>query len=118
MWPFKKKRHPFDGPVSYTQVDLTERFDDDKRLGPEDWIATTPINRDSKDPESMGLPAIGAGAEEVYRIAAALSVFRESLPLERDGVYCPVCHIANFDRGKLQGPCPQCGRALLQFGWD
>jgi hypothetical protein len=119
MWPFRKKKkvQPFAGPIQHLQVDITERFDDDLGLGPDDWIATTPINRLDNDPESVGLPSLAADAEEVYRIAAAMSAIRESLPLGRDGVYCPVCHIANIDRGKLRTPCPKCGRGLLQFGW-
>jgi hypothetical protein len=96
------------------QVDLTERFGDDQWLGPDDWIETTPINRLDPDPESVGLPSLAADDEEVYRIAAAVSAIRESLPLDRDGVYCPVCHIANIDRGKLRTPCPKCGRGGLR----
>ena len=131
MWPFvgraidtlagvfrRKKAQPFTGPIQHLQVDITERFGDDQRLGPDDWIETTPINRLEPDPESVGLPSLTAEDEEVYRIAAAMSAVRESLPLARDGVYCPICHIANIDRGKLRTPCPKCGRALLQFGWD
>jgi len=130
MWPFvargihtiarifrEKKAQPFKGPIRYSQVDMTERFDDDLELEPDDWIETTPINRSDPDPESVGLPSLGADDEEVYRIAVALSAIRESLPLDRDGVYCPICHIANIDRGKLRTPCPKCGRGLLQFGW-
>src|SRR5580704_4193452 len=131
MWPFvgraidtivrvfrRKKAQPFTGSIQHSQVDLTERFGDDQRLGPDDWIETTPINRLDPDPESVGLPSLAAADEEVYRIAAAMSAIRESLPLARDGVYCPICHIANIDRGKLRTPCPKCDRALLQFGWD
>jgi hypothetical protein len=76
------------------------------------------LNATRENPESVGLPSLAADADEIYRIASALSAIRESLPLERDGVYCPVCHIANIDRSKLRTPCPKCGRALLQFGWD
>jgi hypothetical protein len=130
MWPFitkvidsiariflGKKAQPFKGPIHHIQVDITERFDDDQWLGPDDWIETAPINRTDPDPESVGLPSLAADDEEVYRIASAMSAIRESLPLDRDGVYCPICHIANIDRGKLRTPCPKCGRALLQFGW-
>ena len=93
-------------------------FADDEGRGPEDWISTKPLNAAAENPESMGLPSRTADADEVYRIATALSAIRELLPFGRDGVYCPVCHIANVDRGKLHSPCPKCGRALLQFGWD
>jgi hypothetical protein len=44
--------------------------------------------------------------EEVERIAAAMSAIRESVPLDWDGVYCPICHIANVDRGILRTPAP------------
>jgi hypothetical protein len=117
MWPFKKRQQFADAPMSFTQLDFTDGFADDEGIGSADWIATKALNAFNKDPESMGLPSTAAGADEVYRIAAALSAIRESLPLDRDGVYCPICHIANVDRGKLRTPCPKCGRALLQFGW-
>jgi hypothetical protein len=118
MWPFKRKPQFAERPISFSQVDFTESFADDERLGPEDWISTKALNARTKNPESMGLPSLAADADEVYRIASALSEIRESLPLARDGVYCPICHIANVDLGKLRTPCPSCGRALLQFGWD
>jgi hypothetical protein len=107
-----------EGPISFSQVDITETFDDDQRLSPDDWISTVPLNATTKDPESMGLPPLGAAADEVYRVASKLSKLRESIPLPNDGVYCPACHIANIDLGRLRTPCPQCGRALLKFGWD
>jgi hypothetical protein len=66
----------------------------------------------------MGLPPPGADADEVYRVADRLSALRESVPIPNDGVYCPVCHIANGDLQRLRMPCPQCGRPLLKFGWD
>jgi hypothetical protein len=118
IWPFKRKSAPFDGPLQFSQLDITERFGDDQRLGPDDWISTTPLNQNNTNPESVGLPALTASAEEVYRIASAMSELGESLPLDRDGVYCPICHVANINRAKLRTPCPKCGRALLQFGWD
>jgi hypothetical protein len=105
-------------PISFSQVDTTERFDDDQRLGPDEWISTTPLNATMSNPESMGLPSPVADADEVYRVASRLSALRESIPIANDGVYCPVCHIANVDLGRLRTPCPQCGRALLKFGWD
>jgi hypothetical protein len=43
------------------------------------------------------------------------NALRELIPSA--GVYCPVCHIANVDLGRLRTPCPQCGRPLLKFGW-
>ena len=118
MWPFSKKEKSPVESISYSQVDITEAFGDNERLGPDDWIATVPLNATTKNPESMGLPPAGAAADEVYRVAAKLSELRESIPVPGDGVYCPVCHIANVDLGKLRTPCPQCSRPLLKFGWD
>ena len=105
-------------PISFSQVDITDRFDDDQRLRPDEWITTTPLNATVPDPESMGLPPAGAGADEVYRVASRLSALRESIPVPNDGVNCPIYHIANVDIGRLRTPCPRCGRALLKFGWD
>lgn len=105
-------------PISFSQLDITERFGDDQRLSPDEWIETTPLNASIPDPQGMGLPPPGATAEEVYRVADRLSTLRESIPDPNDGVYCPVCHIANVDLGRLRTPCPRCGRPLLKFGWD
>ncbi len=118
MWPFRKKQKAPVPAMMYSQVDITEAFGDDQRLGPGEWIATVPLNATTADPESMGLPPAGAGADEVYRVASKLSELRESVPVPNDGVYCPVCHIANVDLGRLRTPCPQCSRPLLKFGWD
>ncbi len=118
MWPFKKKEKVDVKRISFSQVDTTERFGDDQGLGPDDWIATTPLNSMIADPESMGLPPSGADESEVYRVASKLSALRESIPIPNDGVYCPICHIANADLGKLRTPCPKCGRELLKFGRD
>jgi hypothetical protein len=96
-------------PISFSQVDITGPFGDDQRLGPDVWISTTPLNAMTKNPESMGLPPLGAGADEVYQVASKLSELRESIPIPNDGVYCPVCHIANVDLRRLRTPCPQCG---------
>ncbi len=123
MWPFKRKSKtvtpsiPADQ-IFYSQLDITESFGDCIRLVSEDWIPTVPLNRDTVDPESVGLPLVSAGEEEVYKIASGLSQVRESVRASNDGVYCPVCHIANVDLAKLRTPCPKCGRVLLKFGWD
>lgn len=103
-----------------TQLDITERFNDDKQLGPEDWIETFPMNRGISDPNAHGLPSVSASESLVYEIASAMSSEREAIPLitSGDGVYCPICHIANIDRSRLRAPCPRCGRPLLSFGWD
>ncbi len=118
MWPFRKKQKVPVPAMTYSQVDITEAFGDDQRLGPNDWIAAVPLNSSTRDPESMGLPTAGAGPDEIHRAASKLSELRESIPGLNDGVYCPVCHIANVDLGRLRTPCPQCGRPLLKFGWD
>ena len=123
MWPFKKKQTPkaeslAPGSISFSQVDTTERFGDNLRLAPDEWIATIPLNTINENPESMGLPAVGATANEVFQIASRLSRLRESIPIPNDGVYCAICHIANIHIAKLRTPCPQCGKELLKFGWD
>lgn len=104
--------------MMYSQVDITEGFGDNQRLGPDDWITTVPLNASTVDPVSMGLPSLADGPDEVYRVAAKLSEVRESFPIPDDGVYCPVCHIANVNLGRLRTPCPRCGLPLLKFGWD
>jgi len=106
------------GHVSFTQLDITESFGDDARLGPEDWVAAVPLNEQTPKPQARGLPAVGTVEDEVYEIASRLSQLRESIPVPNDGVYCPICHIANTELTRLRTPCPQCGRALLKFGWD
>jgi hypothetical protein len=104
------------GELSYSQLDITERFDDHLHLKPEDWISTVPLNKSV--PNGKGLPPISASDEEVYQAAASMSELREAISIPSDGVYCPVCHIANTQLAKLHAPCPKCGRALLKFGWD
>lgn len=103
--------------IAFSQLDVTERFDDDKSLKPEDWIETTPLNRRIPDPVESGLPSVDADCDQIYRIASAMSELRESIPIQGDGVYCPICHIANIEIEKLRTPCPRCGRELLKFGW-
>jgi hypothetical protein len=103
--------------ISYSQLDITGRFSDNIGRGVDEWISTTPLNAEIDDPESVGLPPCDADSEEVYRVASRLSELRESFAIPDDGVYCPICHIANVDLGRLRTPCPQCGRGLLKFGW-
>lgn len=123
MWPFKKKQkinpeNVAPQQLSYSQVDTTESFNDNLHLQPDEWIETIPLNKMERNPESMGLPPVNANAEEVYSIASKLSRIRESFPVPDDGVYCPICHIANTNLLKLRTPCPKCGRDLLKFGWS
>jgi hypothetical protein len=103
--------------ISFSQLDITEQFDDNQTLGKDDWISTRPLNSTIPNPESAGLPSPGADSEEVYRVACKMSSLRESIPIPDDGVYCPICHLANVDLEKLRTPCPKCGRELLKFGW-
>jgi len=122
MWPFKKKQAASPSPppnqISYSQLDITEKFGDHLSLGADDWIETTPLNASTPSPQAHGLPAVGETAEVVYRAADRLSALRESIPIPSDGVYCPVCHIANVTLSRLRTPCPKCNRPLLKFGWD
>lgn len=104
------------GAISYSQLDITESFGDNLRLKPEDWIGTIPLNK--KIPSGSGLPPIDASEETVYEIASRLSTLRESISIPNDGVYCPVCHVANIELSRLRSPCPKCTRPLLKFGWD
>jgi hypothetical protein len=99
-------------------LDITEKFDDNLGLTPDDWISTAPLNKTAPNGEAMGMPSVHASEEEVYKVASKLSQFRESISIPNDGVYCPICHIANIELAKLRTPCPKCGRALLKFGWD
>ena len=122
MWPFKKKKPEVQmvppQQLSFSQIDITERFGDHLSLGPEDWIEITPLNASIPDPQAQGLPPRGAGDDETYVAAERLSKLRESIPIPHDGVYCPVCHIANVTLARLRTPCPKCSRPLLKFGWD
>ena len=105
------------GEIKYTQVDITESFDDNLRHKLNEWIKTIPLNLTTSDPELRGLPSKDASAKEVYKIASSLSKLREGFPFQDDGVYCPICNIANIDINNLHTPCPKCGRNLLRFGW-
>jgi hypothetical protein len=113
---FRRKKAEYLSPseLSFTQLDITERFDEHLNLTKEEWITTTPLNSFVTD--SPGLPLADASAGEIYAIAQRLSEIREQFQLD-DGVYCPICHIANVDNEKLRIPCPKCGRELLAFGW-
>lgn len=123
MWPFKKKPKPGiqlmpPSQLSYSQLDISENFGDHERLKPDDWISTTPLSKMTPNGRSSGLPSADDSDDMVYAVAAKMSQIRESIPIANDGVYCPVCHIANTQLTKLRTPCPKCGRALLKFGWD
>lgn len=104
--------------LRFSQLDITEQFGDQNRLKKEEWIETVALNSKMPDPESRGLPSRSATSEKVYAMAAQMSSIRERFVGSGDGVYCPVCHIANVDHAKLHAPCPKCGRKLLSFGWD
>ena len=104
--------------ISFSQLDTTDRFGDNRALGLDDWIETSPLNASIGHPESMGPPPLGASDDETYGVADRLSRMRETIPMPDDGVYCPVCHIANIRLDFLRTPCPRCGRPLLKFGWS
>jgi hypothetical protein len=106
------------GQISYSQLDITENFGDNERLEPDDWISTVALSTMTPNGQASGLPPADASEEEVYAVAARMSQIRESIPIPSDGVYCPVCHIANTQLANLRTPCPKCGRPLLKFGWD
>lgn len=121
MWPFKKKKLDKAGVINpnkifYSQVDITEGFGDNLNLKLDDWIKTIPLDQPSEG--ISNLPPLNASSDTVYQIAKELSAIRESIDTLNDGVYCPVCHIANIDQNKLHTPCPQCKRGLLKFGWE
>ncbi len=123
MWPFKKKmQHTIPmmatDRILCTQLDITETFGDNERLKPDEWISTAPMNKMNPNGEWGGLPPVDASDAEVYEVAARLSQVRESISIENDGVYCPICHIANTQLSRLRTPCPKCGRPLLKFGWE
>ncbi len=104
--------------TSYSQLDITETFGDNERLKLEDWVSTVLLNKMTPNGQASGLSPVDASDEEVYAVAARLSQLRESIPIPNDGVYRPICHIANVRLSKLRTPCPKCGRPLLKFGWD
>jgi hypothetical protein len=104
--------------LSYSQLDITESFGDNERLGPDDWVSTIALNTKVPDPVDAGLPSPSATEDEVYMAGAQMSALREQIPGLSDGVYCPICHIANTQISRLKAPCPKCNRPLLKFGWD
>jgi len=122
MWPFEKKKPAVQTvapeTLMFSQIDITERFGDHLSLGSDDWIDTSPLNARIPNPQAQGLPPLGASDDETYSAADRLSKLREQIPVPNDGVYCPVCHIANVTLPRLRTPCPKCGRPLLKFGWD
>jgi hypothetical protein len=108
--------------VSFTQTDVTKSSVNSLSLGPSDWIETTPINASVPEKQRpRGLPPLDATEDQIYRIADCGSRLRESIrrsdQLSGDGVYCPICHMANTQLSLLRKPCPRCGRELLLFDW-
>ena len=121
FWPFKKKEkvEMLDpSTLSFSQVDFTEYFDQNQALAPGDWVPTIPINEMLGNDNKGNLPALGSSDHEIYRVALGLSEIREQFQVPDDGVYCPVCHIANVDIANLGKECPKCARPLLAFGWS
>ncbi len=121
FWPFNKKEsieQVDSATLNFTQVDITENFDDNLSFTDDDWIKTMPLNDCLGHDNQGNLPALGASDHEIYRIALSLSKIREEFQVPGDGVYCPICHIANVEIIRLGKDCPKCGRALLAFGWS
>jgi hypothetical protein len=82
MWPFSKKvRAPVEA-MSYSQVDITETFGDDQRLGPDEWIATTPLNATQKErtwPSATPIPGGNGRLTTLVFFAAVPSLgFRQA----------------------------------------
>ena len=104
----------------FSQLDVTEHFDDRDRLTVDDWIKTIPLisTLDPIQGSKMGLVSPEAPDDEVYKRALNMSLARGKVGDPKDGVYCPISHMANIDLKKLGTPCPKCGRPLLRFGWD
>jgi hypothetical protein len=104
----------------FSQLDITERFNDRTNLKSEVWIRTVPLisTIDPIEGIKMGLMSPEAPDEQIYDKAVNMSRIREGMGNSEDGVYCPICHHANMDIKKLGTPCPTCGRPLLRFGWD
>jgi len=106
----------------FAQTDVTKSSGNNPSLGPSDWIETTPINASvPEERRPRGLPPLDATEDQIYQIADRGSRLRESMrrtdQLSGDGVYCPICHIANTQLSLLRKPCPRCGRELLLFDW-
>ena len=121
FWPFKRKpkiEYLNTKDLNFTQVDFTEYFDQNLSLAPDEWVPTIPMNRYLGHDNNGNLPSMDASEHEIYRIALGLSEIREQFRVPGDGVYCPVCHIANVDISNLGKECPKCSRPLLAFGWS
>lgn len=106
--------------LHYSQLDFYDLTGVRPKLGPDEWVKTIPFTEFYKDAYGRnGLPEKNADIDTVYKVATKMSKVRESvLHLGKgDGVYCPICHIVNIQIEKLHTPCPECGRALLLFGW-
>ena len=102
----------------FTVVDIVETVSEGSGFGKDDWVATTPIIKVLGVDHKKGLPSSDVPDGEIYAIAVGLSEIREEFQIATDGVYCPICHIANIDRQRLRTPCPKCGRELLLFDWN
>jgi hypothetical protein len=114
----KKKIERIDlSKVSFTQVDFTESFGDNLKLKPEDWITTIPINSNCPNTESMGLPPLDANSDQVYVIAEYLSLLRGQITGLNDGVYCPICHMANNEIKKLHEFISNCFEVEVKAGY-
>ena len=121
MWPFKrnpKVEYVDPAELNFTQLDFTERFDERQNLAADEWIETIPMNEMLQDGKRNNLPPAEATPDEVYEVATKLSKIRRIFASPTDGVYCPICHIANISIENLGTPCPKCQRPLLAFDWN
>jgi len=102
----------------YGQLDVIEP-ERDVKMTSSDWVQTVPIIVNDDYRETLGYAHKDDSPEEVYERAMMLSMVRnQHIKDDSDGVYCPLCHIANIELSKQGDPCPQCERPLLRFGWN
>jgi len=50
-------------------LDITESFDPQPSLTPDEWISTFSLNKTTANGQAMGLPSVHASEEEVYEVA-------------------------------------------------
>jgi hypothetical protein len=121
MWPFKRKPRTSDQPptdaLSFSQLGVTETLGSKFRPTENGWVHTSALDEMTPDPQAHGLPPRGASDEAVYAYFDQFSRLRDIFATETDGVYCPICQIANYSIAKLRTPCPKCNRPLLRFDW-
>jgi hypothetical protein len=71
FWPFNKKENIEQvdpATLNYTQVDITENFDDDLSFTDDDWIKTMHLNNFLGNDNQGNLPALGASTPGVWLV--------------------------------------------------